>query len=160
MFWECLTEWIGSKALSLFVSTALVLFRSFRTCELGWYSYVTIKWWSHYKNNAYYFWLGHQIAILCFCFFVKIIYSHFFVANTINAHFFVAKMINAHFFCRNNYLCTFLVTKKYAHTFLSRKRLTHFFSRKRFMHFIQKVFARWKLPSRKFRLFGPLLPSR
>ena len=31
-----------------------------------------------------------------------------------------------------------------------------FLSRKRFTHFIRKVFARWKLPSGKFRLFGPL----
>ena len=41
--------------------------------------------------------------------------------------------------------------------FLLRKPFTRFLSRKWFMHFVQKVLARWKLPSGKFRLFGPLL---
>ena len=68
----------------------------------------------------------------------------FFVAKTIYAHFvvvtiyafFVTKRICAHFFCREHGLRVFL--------------------RKRFTHFVRKVFARWKLPSGKFRLFGPL----
>ena len=43
------------------------------------------------------------------------------------------------------------------HTFCCKKRFMHtFLSRKRFTHFVRKVFARWKLPSGKFRLFGPL----
>ena len=33
---------------------------------------------------------------------------------------------------------------------------TLYLSQKRFMHFVRKVFARWILPSGKFRLFGPL----
>ena len=34
-----------------------------------------------------------------------------------------------------------------------------FLSRKRFTYFVWKVFARWKLPSGKFRLFGPLVKT-
>ena len=94
---------------------------------------------------------------------------YFSVANTINAHFFVAKMIWAHlfccknnlhtFFCCKNYYALFLSQKEFTHIFLSRKRFTRFFCRKkRFTHFVRKVFARWKLPSGKFRLFGPLPP--
>ena len=52
-------------------------------------------------------------------------------------HFFVTKRFYAHFFCREHGL--------------------RVFSRKWFPHFVRKVFARWKLPSGKFRLFGPLL---
>ena len=69
---------------------------------------------------------------------------------------FDAKTIHTHFF----------VAKKFTHTFLSQKRFTRFFcrennlrtflSRKRFTLFVWKVFARLKLPSGKFRLFGPL----
>ena len=33
---------------------------------------------------------------------------------------------------------------------------TLYLSQKRFTHFVRKVFARWKLRSGKFRLFGPL----
>ena len=42
-------------------------------------------------------------------------------------------------------------------TFLSRNDLrTLLVAKKRFTHFVRKVFARWILPSGKFRLFGPL----
>ena len=86
----------------------------------------------------------------------------------IYAHFFVAKMIWAHLFCCKDDLHTlffvaktinapFLSQKEFTHVFLSQKRFTRFFlSRKRFTHSARKVFARWKLPSGKFRLFGPL----
>ena len=95
------------------------------------------------------------------------IYAHFFVANTINAHFVVAKMIWANFFVAKTIYALFLSLKEFAHTFfvakmiyvlfLSRKRFTRFFlSRKQFTHSARKVFARWKLPSGKLRLFGPL----
>ena len=41
--------------------------------------------------------------------------------------------------------------------YLSRKTIyALFLSRKQFTHFVWKVFARWILPSVKFRLFGPL----
>ena len=55
------------------------------------------------------------------------IWAYLFVAKTIYAHFMVAKTIYA-FFCS-----------------------------KRFTHFVWKVFVCWKLPSGKFRLFGPLM---
>ena len=59
-------------------------------------------------------------------------------------------MIWAHLFCCKNNLHTLFCRKKDLHTI--------FLSRKRFTHFVRKVFARWKLPSGKFRLFGPLGP--
>ena len=62
------------------------------------------------------------------CFDAKTIYTHFFVAKTIYTLFFVAKTL-----------------------------YSIFLSQKRFMHFVRKVFARWKLSSGSFRLFGPLL---
>ena len=61
-----------------------------------------------------------------------------------------------HTFCRKNYLCTFLSQKEFAHTFFVANTVYAFFLQKRFTHFVRKVFARWKLPSGKFRLFGPL----
>ena len=77
----------------------------------------------------------------------KMIYAHFFCPNTINAHFFVAKMIWAHFFVAKTIYAHFCVAKTIYSLLLLRKQFTHF---------IRKVFARWKLPSGKFRLFGPL----
>ena len=72
-------------------------------------------------------------AFICnFCF----RFTHTFLLQKLFMHFFVTKRICAHFFCRGHGL--------------------HVFLRKRFTHFIWKVFARWKLPSGKFRLFGPL----
>ena len=73
---------------------------------------------------------------------------------------FVAKMIYTHFFLLQKLLMhLFLSQKEFTHVFLSRKRFTRFFlSRKWFTHSARKVFARWKLPSGKFRLFGPLPP--
>ena len=41
--------------------------------------------------------------------------------------------------------------------FCCEKDLRTFLSRKRFTHFVRKLFAHWILPSWKFRLFGPLL---
>ena len=73
---------------------------------------------------------------------------------------FVAKTIYTHFFCHKNYLCTFLSQKEFMHTFFVAKTIYMLFlSRKRFTHFVRKVFARWKMPSGKFRFFGPLGPS-
>ena len=87
------------------------------------------------------------------------------------AHLFCCKNNLHTLFCHKNYLCTFLSQKEFTHTFLSQKLFMHFFlsqkefvvntvyaffSQKRFTHFFRKVFARWKLPSGKFRLFGPL----
>ena len=92
------------------------------------------------------------------------IYAHFFVANTINAGFllqkwfqhtcFVAKTIYTHFLCHKNAL--FCYKKNLLILFGRENDLRAFLSRKRFTHFVRKVFARWKLPSGKFRLFGPL----
>ena len=67
-------------------------------------------------------------------------------------------MIWAHLFCcKNNLYTLFLSQKLFIHLFCHKKNLrTLFLSRKRFTHFVRKVFARWKLPSGKFRLFGPL----
>ena len=63
-------------------------------------------------------------------------------------HTYLSQIQLAQAFCFKNYLSTLV---------LLQKRFTRFFlSRKRFTHFVQKVFARWKLPSGKFRLFGPL----
>ena len=60
-------------------------------------------------------------------------------------------------FCRKNYLRTFLSQKEFMHLLFGTKTIyAHFLSGKRLTHFIRKVFARWKLPSGKFRLFGPL----
>ena len=74
--------------------------------------------------------------------------------------FFVAKTIYAHFFCREKNLCAFLLQKQLTHTFFVAKTIhALFLSRKCFLHFVRKVFARWKLPSGKFRLFGPLPES-
>ena len=85
------------------------------------------------------------------------------------------------FCCKNDSSTLVLLQKQFTHTFLSQKLFTHFFlsqkriyapffcrendlraflSRKRFTHFVRKVFARWKLPSGKFRLFGPLKAAR
>ena len=51
----------------------------------------------------------------------------------------------------------FFVAKWFTHFICREKPFTHFFlSRKQFTHFVWKVFARWILPSVKFRLFGPL----
>ena len=80
------------------------------------------------------------------------------------------------FCCKNDLSTLVLLQKQFTHTFLSQKLFMHFFvtkriyayffvaktiyalflSRKRFTHFVWKVFARLKLPSGKFRLFGPL----
>ena len=67
-------------------------------------------------------------------------------------------MIWAHLFCcKNNLYTLFLSQKLFIHLFCHKKNLrTLFFVAKRFMHFVRKVFACWKLPSGKFRLFGPL----
>ena len=87
-------------------------------------------------------------------------------------------MIRAHLFCCKNNLHTLFCRKNYLHTFFCHKKeFTHLFfvaktiyalfcrendlraflSRKQFTHFVWKVFAHWKLPSGKFRLFGPLV---
>ena len=59
-----------------------------------------------------------------------------FVAKTIYATFFSQKKIHAHFFCDKNNFHTLFLLQKW------------------FTHFVRKVFARWNLPSGKFRLFG------
>ena len=85
------------------------------------------------------------------------IYAHFFVAKMIWAHLFCCKNNLHTLFCHKNYLCTFLSQKEFTHTFFVAKTIFAFFlSRKRFTYFVWKVFARWKLPSGKFRLFRPL----
>ena len=54
-------------------------------------------------------------------------------------------------------IINFFVAKTlYAHSFVTKTIYGFFLSQKRFTNFIRKVFARWKLPSGKFRLFGPL----
>ena len=55
--------------------------------------------------------------VFCTFFVTKMIYAHFFVANTINAHFFVAKMIWANFFVAKTIYALFLSLKEFAHTF-------------------------------------------
>ena len=50
----------------------------------------------------------------------------------------------------------FFVTNRFTHTFFLRKRYTRFFCCENDMHFVQKVFAHWDLPSGKFTLFGTL----
>ena len=61
-----------------------------------------------------------------------------------------------HFFCCKNYLCTFCDKKNLCTFFCRENNLRTFLLRKRFTHLVRKVFARGKLPSGKFRLFGPL----
>ena len=53
-------------------------------------------------------------------------------------------------------LCTFLSQNDLRTLFVAKNDLCTFLSRKQFTHFVWKVFARWILPSGKFRLFGPL----
>ena len=75
----------------------------------------------------------------------------------IHTHFFVQIQLTHTFLLQKWFEHTFLSQKQFTHTLLWRKRFTEFFlSQKRFTHFVRKVFARWKLPSGKFRLFGPL----
>ena len=64
--------------------------------------------------------------------------------------------IYAHFFVTKTIFTLFLSQKEFTHTFFVANTVYAFFSRKWFTHFIRKVFTRWKLPSGKFRLFGPL----
>ena len=61
------------------------------------------------------------------------------------------------FLSQKNIYALFGHKKNLRTLFFLRTRFT-FFSRKRLTHCVRKVFARWKLPSGKFRLFGPLPP--
>ena len=99
------------------------------------------------------FWL--QIAILRTFFVAKMIYAHFFVANTINAGFLLQKWFLHTFFVTKTIYALFLSQKNLRILFLSRKLFARFFCCKN--DFVRKVFARWKLPSGKIRLFGPLV---
>ena len=61
-------------------------------------------------------------------------------------------------FCHKHDLHTCFHAKTiYAQFFGAKMIYAFFLSRKRFTHFVRKVFARWNLPSGKFRLFGPLM---
>ena len=74
------------------------------------------------------------------------IWAHLFCCkNDLHTHFFVTKTIYA----------LFLSQKNLRILFLSRKLFARFFCCKN--NFVRKVFARWKLPSGKIRLFGPLV---
>ena len=98
-----------------------------------------------YKNST------HSFALDINC---NITYS--FVAKVIYTLLLSRKWFT-HFCCRENNLCTFLSRKLFTHLFCRKNNLRTFLSQKRFTHFGQKVFARWNLPSGKFRLFGPLV---
>ena len=101
-----------------------------------------VVWLCHHKMV-----MTKQIAIL----------RTFFVANTINEHFFVAKMIWPHLFWCKNDLHTLCCRKKNLRTLFCRENdLCVFFVGKTIYALRPENFALWKLPSGKFRLFGPL----
>ena len=80
-----------------------------------------------------------------------------FVAKTIHTHIFCHQNFFRTLFCCRNALRTLFCLKHDLHTCFHAKTIYAFFlSQKRFTHFVRKVFARWNLPSGKFRLFGPL----
>ena len=145
-------------------------FTIFFVAKLFTHVFLSWQWYMHTSSVAktmcaHFFWCKNCSCTLFLS--QKWFMDNFFVAKTIYAHFFVAKIIWAHLFCCKNDLHTlflsqklfmpFFVTKRiYAYFFCRKNDLHAFLSRKRFTHFVRKVFARWKLPSGKFRFFSQL----
>ena len=110
--------------------------------QLDWTSFTQYIFHEHVVHCA----LEIRCKISCKKCHIHSIYLQF--PFPIFVHFFVVKTIYANYFCHK---------KNLRILFMSRTWFMHFFSRKWFRHFVWKVFARWKLPSGKFRLFGPLV---